>query len=85
MEDVRAPIFDGTQLCGQVNPEIFFPHPKDVVGIRNAKKICSECKFSIECLEYALWEPSLEGIWGGTTPRQRESLRTRARRNKVLT
>lgn len=80
MEDFGAPSFDGSQLCAKVDPEIFFPHPTDRAGIKNAKDICNQCNFTTRCLEYALWEPSLDGIWGGTTPRQRESLRTRARR-----
>lgn len=77
----QAPSFDGTQLCRQVNPEIFFPNPQDRRATAMAKEICNQCQFQVPCLEYAMWEPSLDGVWGGTTPRQRESMRTRYRKS----
>jgi WhiB family redox-sensing transcriptional regulator len=71
---------DGSQPCAQVDPEIFFPDPSDRAGIARAKEICNTCNFIEECLASAVWEPKLEGIWGGTTPRQRETIRTRLRK-----
>jgi len=71
---------DGSQPCAQVDPEIFFPAPSDRAGINRAKEICNRCQFIEECLTSVLWEPSIEGIWGGTTTRQRENLRTRLRK-----
>jgi WhiB family redox-sensing transcriptional regulator len=62
---------------------MFFPHPADKVGIKAAKEVCKGCKFIEPCLEYAIWEPSLEGIWGGTTWRQRQNSRTVFRKKKV--
>jgi WhiB family redox-sensing transcriptional regulator len=78
------PLFDGTQSCKKVpNPDMFFPHPTDKKGIKEAKEVCNSCKFIAPCLEYAIWEPSLEGIWGGTTWRQRQNLRTVSRKKTV--
>jgi len=77
---VVAPSFDGTQPCAQTDPEIFFPHPSDRQGIANAKAICNTCPFVEACLKYAVNEPSLQGIWGATTQRQRETIRTRLRK-----
>ena len=83
-DECFAPSFDGTQLCAKVDPDIFFPNPSDRAGFMTAKNICSKCHFVSECLDYALWaEPRLEGVWGGTSPRQRETLRTQARRTKT--
>jgi hypothetical protein len=75
-----APYFDGSQECRQ-SPELFFPPRQDsyrVTGL--AKTICNRCPFQPECLEYALTENSvgvrwLEGIWAGTTERQRQRIR----------
>jgi WhiB family redox-sensing transcriptional regulator len=75
--------FDGTQACAKVDPEIFFPSPADRKAIVAAKEVCSSCKFINPCLDQALWETDLDGIWGGTTPRQRQTMRTTLRRRGV--
>jgi hypothetical protein len=51
---------------------------------KEAKAICAACPYKIRCLEYALKDPSLQGIWGGTTERTRRTMRQNARRNQVL-
>jgi len=71
---------DGSQPCAKVDPEIFFPASIDRAGIARAKAICDTCNFIEECLSSVIWEPNVEGIWGGTTPRQRETMRTRLRK-----
>jgi len=40
-----------------------------------AKLTCMECPYKARCLEYALNNPGLMGIWGGTTEYQRKALR----------
>lgn len=74
--------FDGSQLCQKVDPELFFPEKgiKAVKTIAQAKAICSECKFNAPCLTYALKYPELEGIWAGTSVKERALLRRRNRR-----
>lgn len=79
-----APQFNGTQPCASTDPEIFFPHPSDKDGIAAAKAICNSCEFIDACLIYAVAEPSIQGIWGATTQRQRESMRTRKRKDALL-
>lgn len=49
-----------------------------------AKAICASCTVSEECLEYALLVREKDGVWGGTTARERlrilrARLRARAR------
>lgn len=44
-----------------------------------ARKVCADCTVRLACLEYALERPGLEGIWGGTSDRERK-LRRRAMR-----
>lgn len=57
--------------CRTVDPELFHPHPgrKDVAA--SAKAICAACPVRTPCLAYALADPSVGGIWGGTTERER--------------
>lgn len=62
-------------VCAQVDPELFFPpHRANHLGVL-AKRICARCPVRAECLRYALTDPELDGIWGGTTPRERQRLR----------
>lgn len=68
------PDFDGSQLCAQVDPEIWFPEGSLIRANRDAMKICQKCHFVTECLEYAV-QVDVQGIWGGTTYPQRKVIR----------
>jgi len=48
--------------------------------IARAKKICAGCAVRSECLEFALSHDQVYGIWGGTTPEDRQRERRRKRR-----
>jgi WhiB family redox-sensing transcriptional regulator len=54
----------------------FFPKGGATVGA--AKAVCAECVVRSECLAYALAEPQLQGVWGGTSDTERRALRRRA-------
>lgn len=49
---------------------------------RPAKAVCAECLVREEYLSFALADPHLEGIWGGTTARERGRLRRRQLRDQ---
>jgi WhiB family redox-sensing transcriptional regulator len=75
---VQLSPFDGTQLCVDSDPEIFFPEDytyKNREVIDEAKSICGDCWMQKACLDYSMQDPDLEGIWGGTTPLERKRLR----------
>jgi hypothetical protein len=48
--------------------------------IAQAKAICGACHVRQECLEFALSHDQVYGIWGGTTPEDRQRHRRRQRR-----
>lgn len=79
METFSAPSFDGSQPCVSSDPEAWFPTTHGMTSENNkAKEICGSCPFVVECAEYAIAQGSmLEGIWGGTTPKERASIRRR--------
>lgn len=64
--------------CTEVDPEMFFP-PKGGTATR-AKKVCNgtgkgdACPILVSCLEWAL-QHEKEGVWGGTTPEERDKIR----------
>lgn len=81
----NAPFFDGSQVCAQVDPELFFPdnHKEARARMKVVRPLCDSCQFKISCLEYALKHEDLYGIWGGTTDWDRRAMRKMKHRKKV--
>ena len=42
-----------------------------------ARAVCGACTVRSDCLAYALADPSLVGLWGGTTEKERRQMRRR--------
>lgn len=64
--------------CADKNPDLFFSYaPKQ---IEQAKTICNSCSKIDSCLAVAMADPSINGIWGGTTEDERRALRRRSKR-----
>lgn len=51
---------------------IFFPTRG--ASVAAAKKICAGCPVRVACLDEALTDRRLDGIWGGTSYRQRRRI-----------
>ena len=69
--------------CLSADPDLFFPISSAGPGerqIARAKMICAGCQVRQECLEFALAHDQVYGIWGGTTPEDRQRARRRKRR-----
>lgn len=61
-------------LCAQIgDDELWFPAKGGTS--RPAKAVCRRCPVREACLEHALDDPSLVGIWGGTSDRERQKIR----------
>lgn len=65
--------WQGSALCAQTDPELFFPEKGG--SVREAKRTCLACPVRVECLDYALSNGDTFGIWGGLTDRERRKLR----------
>ncbi len=64
-------------FCLESSPDLFFP-PYEPENAKNrarretkAKTICKACKVKEQCLEYAKINGPIDGIWGGTTLKER--------------
>ena len=69
--------------CLSADPDLFFPISPVGLGerqIARAKTICAGCQVRRECLEFAISNGQVHGIWGGTTPEDRQRERRRQRR-----
>lgn len=62
--------------------DIFFPGVGRTDLARQAKKICASCPVQAECLEWALGIPEQAGIVGGTTERERRTIRNQRKEAK---
>lgn len=67
-------------LCQETGGEPFFSN--DPATTRAAKRICEMCEVKYECLEYALADTHLIGVFGGTTERERGKLRKKRKNAK---
>lgn len=85
-KDPNYPDFQefGEPPCATSYPDAFFPedapeNSRSKRGTytmeREAKITCSECPYMKACLLYALKNPELMGIWGGTNDYQRKNMR----------
>ena len=69
--------------CLSADPDLFFPISSKGPAerqIARAKMICAGCRVRRECLDFALSHDQVYGIWGGTTPEDRQRERRRRRR-----
>lgn len=62
--------------CRDTDPDAFFPEGESTQATYNqTARLCAECPVRVECLDFALTTNRADGMWGGTTPHQRERLR----------
>jgi WhiB family transcriptional regulator, redox-sensing transcriptional regulator len=74
--------------CAQRDPDLFFPISSTgpaLEQIAKAKAICRGCPVQRPCLDFALEHDLGYGIWGGTTPQDRQAWRRRRRSEQVRT
>ena len=60
--------------CQYTDPDLGIPEKGG--STREAKRICQGCPVQARCLEYALDNEIMFGIWGGKSPQQRRRLLT---------
>jgi WhiB family redox-sensing transcriptional regulator len=70
--------------CRGTDLEVFFPERGESAG--PARRVCAACPVRQPCLDYAITNRIVHGIWGGLTERERRALQSRwvaaSRRNR---
>jgi WhiB family redox-sensing transcriptional regulator len=61
--------------CRGRGPNAFVRGPRSDYG--SMRELCESCSVRLECLEFALSDESLTGLWGGTTDMERRLIRRR--------
>ncbi|MEV1082437.1 WhiB family transcriptional regulator [Streptomyces sp. NPDC050211] len=69
-------------ICLGADPDLFFPigsssSSPTLMQIDEAKAVCRRCPVAEHCLEWAIENDPVEGIWGGTTEQERRAMRRR--------
>ena len=83
----RSWMADGA--CRGKPAEMFFPavderNAKGVELYGIARRVCARCPVKDQCLEYALTNREVLGMWGGATPSERRAIAaTRAARRRA--
>jgi WhiB family transcriptional regulator, redox-sensing transcriptional regulator len=60
--------------CRSTDLEVFFPERGE--SAEPARRICAACPVRQACLDYAITNRIVHGIWGGLTERERRALRS---------
>ena len=75
--DSRDMAWHDQGLCQYTDPDLFWPEQGGHQSTL-AKQICARCPVAAQCLEQAMRDMELDGIWGGTSPDDRVELRKTA-------
>jgi WhiB family redox-sensing transcriptional regulator len=84
LKDFPSFVQDGVPPCAEADPDMFFPvDPSDaILSVKEyyayeseAKAVCGKCPYQLACFSYALKNTELQGIWGGTTAKDRIAVR----------
>ena len=73
---VDLPKFDSAKCADATDKDLFFPdnRTQEAERLHQLKAICASCIHEKECLEYALEKQIPYGIWGGSTPADRDTV-----------
>ncbi|GHT81431.1 hypothetical protein FACS1894125_2140 [Actinomycetota bacterium] len=64
-------------VCATTAPEAFFPERGG--SAKEARAICSMCPVRVDCLDYAIENGISQGIWGGTSERERRQIQLKVK------
>ena len=68
------PWMEEASCATAANPDAWFPvHGTHDGDTKAALRVCRMCPVASPCLYFALAHPTMRGIWGGTTERQRRA------------
>jgi hypothetical protein len=70
--------------CNNKPTKDFFPGQGDTTVKKVIQENCNNCEVKQPCLNYAIKNSIRYGIWGGTSERQRRSLRREYKKNLNL-
>jgi WhiB family redox-sensing transcriptional regulator len=74
MEVLGRPRWMARGACAGVATGVFYPGRGGADEAAAAKAVCGGCGVRAECLRYALDHRQRDGVWGGTTEKERRAM-----------
>jgi WhiB family redox-sensing transcriptional regulator len=74
MDDTMRPSWHREAACRGLGARGFVKSPGAAYGL---KELCADCPVRLQCLEFALADLTIVGLWGGTDDAQRREMRRR--------
>jgi WhiB family redox-sensing transcriptional regulator len=72
MDDTMRPAWHREAVCRGLGARGFVKSPGAAYGLR---ELCATCPVRPECLEFALADLTIVGLWGGTDDAERRGMR----------
>ena len=69
--------------CKSVPTETFFPTVEDAGIPTTLAKLCAGCPVKSECLDFAVSDSTIFGIWAGTDEKERRKMRQSKQKGKT--
>lgn len=80
----QTPDWFDQAACIGMETSLFYPERGYIHEVRAAKAVCEGCPVRWRCLNHALTDVERYGIWGGTSEKQRQRMRTsKSKRSEV--
>lgn len=74
--ELRAP-WRRQAACRTEDVNLFFAEQGDMDTVAAAKAVCRRCPVQPECLDFAITNNELSGIWGGFSRKDRRRIKKR--------
>lgn len=71
--DAKTMAWQDRANCLGTDPDLYFPTRG--ASTKEAKAVCAGCEVQTECLEYAIKNREIFGVWGSRSERERRSIR----------
>ena len=72
---IEGPAWFAQAACRGEPPNEWVPDPDHKKSTQRQRAVCAGCEVRSACLDYALDDDQLVGIWGGTSEEQRDVIR----------
>jgi WhiB family transcriptional regulator, redox-sensing transcriptional regulator len=80
--EIFFPVDNGEEIPRTKNGKTTYAVVSRYTNEQGAKSVCFKCPYKAACLEYAINDYTLQGIWGGTNEAQRATIRRQKRQIK---
>lgn len=78
-DSARKTDWSADAVCKGADNDAWFPHPTNTLAVQAAKQDCFRCPVMFACAQTALTRRINDGVWGGLSEKQRNSITSQHR------